>query len=178
MKFHCIDLWLAVKIIKSLSHQYNWINRKKWPILISCRRGIVRIWHISLSCSNQTNTLVKFHSLSHSLSHLCWTCHEKARGTQNVRLFTPRLHLSRCQFIHSKNRLDRLLFLFKCLAECAFLCLSFLSLSLNPLHLYFNLPRFAELFLLKHDLSAENLSHYLFDAMFYVFFRYALTCGD
>lgn len=39
VKFHCIDLWLAEKIIKSLSHQYNWISRKRWPILISCRRG-------------------------------------------------------------------------------------------------------------------------------------------
>ena len=80
-------------------------------------------------------------------------------------VFTPRLHLSRCQFIHSKNRRDRCYSCstvsFRVNVNVCVCVRSFNSSSFDPLRLYLNL-RLPSYFYIKHDLSAQNLSHYLF----------------
>lgn len=99
---------------------------------------------------------------------------KKACGTQNVRHFTPRLHLSRCQIIHSKNRLCRII---PIVCVCVYVWVG--ECFHDPLHVDFNL-RDSSYFYTAHDLSAEiyHTLFILFEPMFYVFFRNAVTRGD
>lgn len=130
-------------------------------------RRIVRIWHIF---SDWWKLRVKFRSHRLSRSMRNWkhavSFHTYKRSECDRALFSvffSNICHGVSSLIQSKNRFDRELFLFD---------------SLNCFH--DPLPRgvaalWIKLFLLKHDLSVWNLSHYLFYSnwMFYVFF---LSC--